>query len=150
VSAERREIKQKRSKFKDTCDEIATFITTIEKDKKVMMSEMAHGYKASPSHSEASSRYSQSSPRFNEMRKQMYDVKDRLAEGDKPNTRYINKKRDMIKDLMKRKQQAIEKGVSERLQDLEGDMVEDLMQAVIDLDVEKEVEKRIEMARQLA
>jgi len=56
----------------------------------------------------------------------------------------------MIRSLIKEKQQAIEKGVAEKLQEMEGDVVEEMMQAALNLDVEKEIERRIEIAKQLA
>ena len=118
---------QKRVKVKDTCDEISTYLTKIEKDKKVMMNEFKNGYGSTSSRSVKSShRSSHSSPSNRELKKQISDYKRQREEGEMPSTKYVNRKRDMIRQLMKEKQTAIEKGVQERLQQMEVDMIHDM------------------------
>ena len=69
--------------------------------------------------------------------------------GNQPETKYINKKKDYVRQLMKEKQEAVERGVKEKMKNYENDMVDEMLQAALNLDVNEEVEKRIEVARQM-
>lgn len=64
-----------------------------------------------------------------------------------PETKYIEKKRDFVNDLMAQKNEAIEKGVKEELSKYEGAMLDDMMQHALNLDVDQEIQRRVQLAR---
>ena len=82
-----------------------------------------------------------------QLQDQLEDVRAGTIGGTKPETKYINKKRDFVRQLMIEKKDAIDKGVKDRMKDLESDMVDEMMQAALNLDVDDEIEKRIQMAK---
>lgn len=65
---------------------------------------------------------------------------DGTAAGDQPETKYLNKKREFVRQLMTEKREAIERGVKAELSRLEGEMVDDMMRTALDLDVDKEIQ----------
>jgi hypothetical protein len=85
----------------------------------------------------------------------MRAVKDELRRvregknGEHPETKYINKKKEYVRQLMKEKTEAVERGVKEKMKNYESEMVDEMLQAALNLDVNQEVEKRIEVARQM-
>lgn len=66
-----------------------------------------------------------------------------------PETKYLNKKREYVRQLMQEKKDAIERGVKEKLRDMESDMIDEAMQMALNLDVDKEVERRVAAAREM-
>ena len=61
----------------------------------------------------------------------------------------MNKKRDLVRNLMKEKKDAIDRGVREKMRHLEGDMIDEMIRTALSLDVDQEVDRRIEKARQM-
>ena len=70
----------------------------------------------------------------------------RKSGGHNPESKYINKKRQFVQQLVKEKQVAIEAGVKERMKNLENEVIDEMMQAALSLDVDKEIEKRVRLA----
>lgn len=79
----------------------------------------------------------------------MYDLKHDKAGGEAPETRYLNKKRDLVKKLMAEKKEAVDKKVREKMKNLESDMIDEMMQTALNYDVDEEVERRISKAREV-
>lgn len=65
-----------------------------------------------------------------------------------PETKYLNKKREYVRQLIQEKRDAIDRGVKEKMRDLESDMIDEAMQMALQLDVDAEVEKRMGLLRQ--
>lgn len=128
VSSEKQEIKQKRAKVRDTCTEIGMYLKKIETDKKVMLgviSSASNTPRGKRSHSQLSE--SQESGSLAKAREQLRDIKDGRLGGEKPETRYLNKKRDFVRKLTKEKQEAIERGVKDKIKNYESDMIDELL-----------------------
>lgn len=144
VTAERREINEKRRKVKDTCQEIGGFMAKIEKDKQLVMEGLnsagstPRGLRKSISQNSVS-QVSASVPGLEAVQEQLRGLKGGQIGGAGPETKYINKKREFVRELMREKKEAIEKGVKERMGELESDMVDEMMQAALGLDVETEI-----------
>jgi len=83
------------------------------------------------------------------MKEQMHELKQEKMGGEAPETRYLNKKRDLVKKLMREKKDAVERKVRDKMKNLESDMIDEMMQTALNLDVDDEVERRIEKARQV-
>ena len=64
-----------------------------------------------------------------------------------PETKYLNKKREYVKRLMKEKNDAIERGVQEKIGNLESEMIDEAMQQALNLDVDQEVNRRVQRAK---
>ena len=64
-----------------------------------------------------------------------------------PETKYLNKKREYVRQLIKEKRDAIDRGVKEKMRDVESDMIDEAMQMALQLDVDQEVEKRVGLLR---
>ena len=92
--------------------------------------------------------YSQDSYGLKAVKDELRAVRDG-KHGSQPETKYINKKKEYVRQLMKEKQEAVERGVKEKMKNYESDMVVEMLQAALNLDVNTEVEKRIEVARQM-
>lgn len=75
---------------------------------------------------------------------QLRDLRAGRMGGDRPETKYLNKKRDLVRKLAKEKHEAVERGVKAKIQSYEGEMIDEMLQAALGLDVEEEVEKRVE------
>ena len=73
----------------------------------------------------------------------------RKSGGHNPESKYINKKRQFVQQLVKEKQVAIEAGVKERIKNLENEVIDEMMQAALGLDVDKEIEKRVRLAQKM-
>ena len=64
---------------------------------------------------------------------QMRKAKEQLqglvagAADGKPEARYLNKKREFVRQLVNEKREAIERGVASELALLEGEMIDDMM-----------------------
>ena len=150
ASGERKEIIQKRKKVQDTCGEIAQFMKKLDKDKKIMLdglnssSNTPRGLRRSTSQISASG-----DSEIIAMKDQMHELKQERLGGEGPETKYLNKKRDMVKKLMREKKDAVERGVRDKMKNLESDMIDEMMQEALNLDVDDEVERRIEKARQV-
>ena len=83
------------------------------------------------------------------MKEQMHDLKQEKMGGEAPETKYLNKKRDLVKKLMAEKKDAVERKVRDKMKNLESDMIDEMMQTALNLDVDQEVDRRIEKARQV-
>jgi len=47
--------------------------------------------------------------------------------GERPETKYLNKKRGFVRELMKEKKDAVERGVRDKMRHLESDMIDEMM-----------------------
>lgn len=151
VTAEKNEIKQKRAKVKDTCTDIGSYLAKIDQDKRTMLDVMASGSSCSPRGKGGLSYRSdsQDSPSVSKARDQLRGIKEGRIGGAKPETRYLNKKREYVRELMKEKQQAVERGVRDKISNYESEMIDEMLQAAIKLNVDDEVDRRVEIARKL-
>lgn len=105
--------------------DIASYLGKIETDKQAMKELME-------SRGDTSSRLSyrsdsQDSPRLAKAREQLRDIKEGRVGGTRPETKYLNKKREYVKELIREKQQAIERGVQEKISNFESEMIDDMM-----------------------
>lgn len=133
--------------MKDTYAEIGQYMRKLEKDKKLVLDGLnstprqrnRKSLLRSPSNLSAS----QSSVGVQQMKEQLQGIKSGALGGDGPETRYMQNKRAIVKDLMQAKKDAIDKGVKERMKELEGEMVDEMMQAALNLDIDREVDKKI-------
>ena len=66
----------------------------------------------------------------------MYDLKHDKSIGEAPETKYLNKKRDLVKKLMVEKKEAVDKKVREQMKNLESDMIDEMMQTALNYDVD--------------
>ena len=116
----------------------------IEKDKQLVMEGLnsagstPRGLRKSISQNSVS-QVSASVPGLEAVQEQLRGLKGGQIGGAGPETKYINKKREFVRELMREKKEAIEKGVKERMGELESDMVDEMMQAALGLDVETEI-----------
>ena len=74
-----------------------------------------------------------------QVKDQLRDIREGRPGGEKPETRYLNKKRDFVKQLMREKQDAVDRGVKDKMKNFESDMIDEMMQAALNMDVEEEV-----------
>ena len=131
VSGERQQIEEKRAKVKDTYAEIGQYMHKLEKDKKLVLDGLnstprqrtRKSLLRSPSNLSASA----SSIGVQQMKDQLHGIQSGVLGGDGPETRYMQNKRAIVKDLMQAKKDAIDKGVKERMKELEGEMVDEMM-----------------------
>ena len=147
VSHEKHEIRQKRAKVQDTCGDIGAYLQKIEKDKKIMMDHIGSSTSTPRKRSSSFVSESQDSLNIQKAKDQLRDIKDGRIGGQQPETKYINKKREYVRKLMKEKHSAIEKGVKDKIQNYESEMIDEMLQAAINLDVDAEIEKRVDIAR---
>lgn len=82
-------------------------------------------------------------------KEQLRDLQAGRMGGDRPETKYLNKKRDLVRKLISEKNEAVERGVKAKVQSFEGEMIDEMLQAALGLDVEEEVEKRVDQARRV-
>ena len=47
--------------------------------------------------------------------------------GQGPETKYLNKKRDFVRQLMKEKREAIDKGVKEKMRNYESELIDEML-----------------------
>ena len=154
VSGERQQIEEKRAKVKDTYAEIGQYMHKLEKDKKLVLDGLnstprqrtRKSLLRSPSNLSASA----SSIGVQQMKDQLHGIQTGVLGGDGPETRYMQNKRAIVKDLMQAKKDAIDKGVKERMKELEGEMVDEMMQAALNLDIDREVDKKIKQIKEMA
>ena len=92
---------------------------------------------------------SQDSEGLKAVKEQLRDLKSGHLGGEKPETRYLNKKREFVRQLMKEKKEAVDRGVSDKMKNIESDMIDDMLYHALNLDVEKEIDSRLEIARKL-
>lgn len=83
------------------------------------------------------------------MKEQLRDLREGRLGGEKPETKYLNKKREFVRQLMHEKRDAVDKGVKDKLQNMESEMIDEMLQAALNLDVDQEVETRLEKARKM-
>ena len=79
----------------------------------------------------------------------MRDLKSGHLGGEKPETKYLNKKREFVRQLMKEKKEAVDRGVRDKMKNLESDMIDDMLYHALNLDVDKEIDSRLDIARKL-
>ena len=82
-----------------------------------------------------------------EVREQLDNIRDGKIGSELPETKYLNKKREYVRKLMQEKNEAIERGVRERIGNLESEMIDEAMQLALNLDVDEEVNKRVAKAQ---
>lgn len=117
MSAERKEIKAKRAKVQDTCGDIARYLQRINQDKKLMQDFMASA-NSTPRGRASSGRSSHDSQVSGSVllaEDQLRDLKAGRIGGDRPETKYLNKKRDLVRKLVKEKAEAVERGVKAKI-----------------------------------
>ena len=120
----------------------------IEQDKQLLMETGLDSARSTPrKYGQSQGSVSASAAGLRQLQDQLEDVRAGTIGGTRPETKYINKKRDFVRQLMVEKKDAIDKGVKDRMKDLESDMVDEMMQAALNLDVDDEIEKRIQMAK---
>lgn len=149
VTGERNEIKAKRAKVQDTCADIGAFLQKTEKEKKYMLDCLGGNTPRGLRRSSSQLTDSQDSEGLRQVKDQLRGIREGGLGGEKPETKYLNKKRDFVKQLMKEKKSAVEKGVKDKMRNFESEMIDEMLQAALNLDVDAEVENRIEIARKM-
>jgi len=64
------------------------------------------------------------------------DLRSGNLGGEKPETKYLNKKREFVRQLMKEKKAAVDRGVRDKMKNLESDMIDDMLHHALNLDVD--------------
>jgi hypothetical protein len=54
-------------------------------------------------------------------------VRDGHLGGEKPETKYLNKKRAYVRQLMKEKQEAVDRGVKDKMRNYESEMIDEML-----------------------
>lgn len=84
------------------------------------------------------------------VKEQIKEIREGKVGGEKPETKYLNKKKEFVKQLFDEKQQAIERGVKEKVVNLESNMIDEMMQMALNIDIEAEIEKRVQLAKKIS
>ena len=71
-----------------------------------------------------------------DMQDQLKEIQEGHIGGVQPETKYLNKKREYVRQLIQEKKNAIDRGVKERVRNLESDMIDEAMQMALQLDVD--------------
>jgi hypothetical protein len=135
VSNERKEIGQKRAKVQDTYGDIGQFLSKLEKDKNLILDKLSNQSTPRTGLRRSTSQLSASNS-LKDVRDQIREIQDGKIGGTQPETKYLNKKREYVQQLMQEKKDAIERGVREKMRDLESDMIDEAMQMALNLDVD--------------
>ena len=138
VQKERAELSEKREQVETAADEIKRMVTRLEDERKLTLDAVLA--------TDAKPRVSDSS--------NLHDVKEQLdslktATIEKPEAKYLKKKREFVRQLLNEKREAIERGVQDEMSRMEGEMIDDMMRTALSLDVDQEIEKRVKLARSM-
>lgn len=71
-----------------------------------------------------------------------------LAPAD-PDSKYLEKKRQIATNLLEEKEKAIQKGLMTKLAALEAENADEMMKRALDMNVQSEINKRFELARKM-
>jgi len=69
---------------------------------------------------------SEDSEGLSNVKKQLKELREGSVQ-DRPETKYLNKKREYVKQLMNEKKQAVERGVKEKLRNFESEMIDEML-----------------------
>lgn len=126
MSAERKEIGEKRAKVQDTYGEIGSFLKKLEQDKHLIMDKLSNQSTPRNGLRRSTSNLSITNS-IKDVREQIREIQDGKIGDLKPETKYLNKKREYVRQLIKEKQSAIDRGVKDKMRDLESDMIDEAM-----------------------
>lgn len=62
-----------------------------------------------------------------QVKDQLRNIREGSLGGDRPETKYLNKKKEYVRQLMEEKKAAVERGVKEKLKDFESEMIDEML-----------------------